>query len=206
MSEGYLHIMSTIHKSFKIRDYPTQEQRRQFARAEGATRYVHNRVLRAMDEHQKATGGYKSFIDMSREVTQWKRDPETLWLKEVPSTCITQGLRDLQTAFGHFFAKRAQYPKKARKQSGCAIRFQLDQRQDALFSAWAHRQVKIPTMGLMKMAQPERLPVTLPKMITLSRDSAGRYFISFGVEVDVNRLPVTGHTVGVDVGIKDLAA
>jgi len=61
-------------------------------------------------------------------------------------------------------------------------------------------------MGLMKMAQPERLPVTLPKMITLSRDSAGRYFISFGVEVDVNRLPVTGHAVGVDVGIKDLAA
>jgi len=110
MQEGYLYIMSRIHKSFKIRAYPTQEQRRQFARAEGATRYVHNRVLRAMDEHQKATGGYKSFIDMSREVTQWKKDPETLWLKELLSTFITQELRDLQTAFGHFFAKRAQYP------------------------------------------------------------------------------------------------
>ena len=197
--------MAMVYRAFKIRAYPTLEQRRLFARSEGACRFVRRKVLEEMNRYHQETGLYKTVIDMSREVTLWKREPHMAWLKEVPSGPINQELRDLGTAFQHFFAKRAQYPKKARKQFACAIRMQLDQRQQSLFTAWAAHLVKIPSFGILKIAQPERLPPVLPKMITLSRDAMGRYFVSFGVEVNVEALPPTQTSVGVDVGLRHLA-
>lgn len=46
--------MKTIRRAYKIRAYPTQEQRRLFARTEGACRYVYNRCLFELGESYKA--------------------------------------------------------------------------------------------------------------------------------------------------------
>ena len=198
--------MNTVSKSFKIRAYPTSEQRKLFAQTEGATRYVRNRVLREMDEFHKATGGYKSVIDMSREVTQWKKAPDTAWLAEIPSDPIAQELRDMDSAFKAFFAKRAKYPKKRRKMFGCAVRFVFDHRHAGKVSAWLDKALVLPKLGRIRLAQPERLPAAMPKLVTLIRDGAGRYFVAFAVEQDVAQLPPTQHSIGVDLGIKALAA
>jgi len=47
-----------IHKAVKIRAYPTQAQRRLFARTEGACRYVYNHALDALEKsyQQKKAG------------------------------------------------------------------------------------------------------------------------------------------------------
>jgi putative transposase len=190
-----------IMKAFKIRCYPTADQRRLFAQSEGACRYVRNRVLREMDEHHQATGDHLSVLDMGKRVTQWKKEPDTLWLGQLPSDPIAQELRDLDAAFKNFFAKRANYPKKKRKQFGCAIRFAFDQRHAGKVRAWNERRLVLPKLGVIKLTQPERLPVQMPKLVTLSRDGAGRYFVSFAVEVEIETLPAAG----VDVGVKDLA-
>lgn len=195
----------TIVKAFKVRCYPTVDQRRLFAQTEGATRYVRNRVLREMDEFHQMTGGYKSVVEMSREVTQWKKEAETLWLGQLPSDPIAQELRDLDTAFKNFFAGRAKYPKKKRKLFGCSIRFVFDQRHAGKVRAWNEQSLILPKLGKIRLAQPERLPVTMPKLVTLSRDGAGRYFVAFAVEAEMQALPATGVSVGVDVGIKALA-
>ena len=43
-----------------------------------------------------------------------------------------------------------------------------------------------------------------PSTVTLSRDAAGRYFVSCLCEFEPVSLPVTAKTVGIDVGLKDL--
>jgi putative transposase len=197
--------MATHIKAFKIRCYPTAEQRRLFAQTEGACRYVRNRVLREMDEFHQTTGVYKSVVEMSREVTKWKKEMETAWLAEIPSDPIAQELRDLDTAFKNFFAKRAKYPKKAKKRFGCSIRFVFDHRHTGKVKAWNNQSLVLPKLGTVRLAQPERLPSQMPKLVTLSRDGAGRYFVSFAVEVEVQHIPLTGVSVGVDLGIKVLA-
>jgi putative transposase len=198
-----------IIKAFKIRCYPSAEQRRLFAQTEGACRYVHNRVFRelgeAYAEFQRGEGERKSILDMSREVTQWKRQEDTAWLADIASDPISQELRDLDRAFQNFFAGRAKYPKKKRKRFGCSIRFVFDHRHAGKVRAWQARSLILPKLGALRLAQPERLPVQMPKLVTLSRDGAGRYFVSFAVEVDIQPLPATGVAVGVDVGIKTLA-
>jgi putative transposase len=43
-----------------------------------------------------------------------------------------------------------------------------------------------------------------PISVTISKDCAGRYFVSFAVEEQVFNLPKIDKTIGVDVGIKDI--
>jgi len=64
--------------------------------------------------------------------------------------------------------------------------------------------VSLPKLGALKLA--ESLPeVERPGLMTLSRDAAGRYHVSFCVQVESSLLPITHRVVGVDLGLKDLA-
>jgi putative transposase len=81
----------------------------------------------------------------------------------------------------------------------------FDQRHPGKVAGWQAQQVVLPKLGAVKLAQPDRLPSAMPKLITLRRDGAGRFFIAFGVEYQPETLPVTGVSLGVDVGIKSLA-
>jgi putative transposase len=150
-------------------------------------------------------GEKKTVIGMSREVTRWKRSEDTAWLKEITSDAISQELRDLDRAFQNFFAKRAKYPKRKKKHTGCAISLAFDHRHVGKVSAWKNRQLVLPKFGTVKLAQPERLPESMPKLVTMRRDSAGRFFVAFAVEQAVQVFPSTGLAVGVDVNIKHLA-
>jgi len=44
-----------------------------------------------------------------------------------------------------------------------------------------------------------------PTTVTISKDTAGRYFVSFLLEEDIQTLPVVSVMVGMDVGLKDVA-
>ena len=206
-------MLHPVQKAFKIRAYLTPDQRRAFAQAEGATRYVRRRVLTEMDGHFKATGTRKSLLEMGREVTQWKQREETAWLKDIPSDVIIQELRDLKQAFENFFralkgkqpGRKVGYPKLKRKSASGAIRFAFDHRHPGKVAGWTGKKVILPKLGMIKLAQPERLPVEMPKLVTLSRDSGGRFFISFSVKQTIEPLPETGVSVGVDLGLIDLA-
>lgn len=43
-----------------------------------------------------------------------------------------------------------------------------------------------------------------PSTVTISKDTAGRYFVSCLCEFEPASLPITVKTVGIDVGLKDL--
>jgi putative transposase len=64
--------------------------------------------------------------------------------------------------------------------------------------------LSLPKLGSLKLA--ESLPeVAQPDLVTLSRDSAGRYHVSFCAQVQTSLLPITHRVVGVDVGVTHLA-
>ena len=45
---------------------------------------------------------------------------------------------------------------------------------------------------------------SVPSTVTISKDAAGRYFVSCLCEFEPESLPITAKTVGIDVGLKDL--
>jgi putative transposase len=183
------------------RFYPTSEQAAILARTFGCARYVYNWALRlrtdAYYERQERIG----YHEASAALTTLKQQPETAWLNDVSSVPLQQALRHLDSAFRHFFEGRAKYPTFRKKRG----------RQAATYASSAFRwDAQARTVTLAKMETPldihwSRSFTGMPSTVTVSRDTAGRYFVSFLVEEDISPLPFTNAMVGVDVGLKDMA-
>lgn len=193
----------TIAKSYKLRFYPSTAQVEQLMLDFGAARFAFNTALDARSFCYRALGRSVSGVECSRAITELKADPDYAWLKSANSTVITQALRDLDAAYGNFFAGRAQYPNFRKKRGPQSARYQLDQRNiHRTFSA-ATETLILPKLGKLKLRWSQ--PITgVPKMATVSRDAVGDYYVSISCEIEINELPPTNKAVGIDLGIKDV--
>ena len=190
--------MRSITRSYRIRAYPNGAQRRLLERWFGATRWLWNTALGIRSEAYRVCGLRLTGNDLSRWLTQWKRTAGHEWLAAVPATCLTQCLRDQDAAFRNFFRPPRAVPE---------IQAQERRREPAVSgrgAGWARGVVSLPKLGSLKLA--ESLPkVERPDLVTLSRDAAGRYHVSFCAEVETSLLRITHRVVGVDVGLTHLA-
>ena len=59
--------------------------------------------------------------------------------------------------------------------------------------------LKITGLGEIKVRW-SRIPNGVPKMVSISKDAAGRYFVSMAIEEDIQPLPQIRKTVGIDLG------
>ncbi|MEV0663434.1 RNA-guided endonuclease InsQ/TnpB family protein [Actinomadura luteofluorescens] len=190
-----------VRRAFKYRFYPTSEQAAELSRTFGCVRLVYNKAL---EERTRAWNGEHrriSYVQSSAALTQWKKTPELAFLAEVSCVPLQQALRHLQTAFSNFFAKRAAYPRfKSRKRSRSSAEYTR--------SAFTWRDGHLT---LAKMTAPldirwsRPLPEgAVPSTVTVSRDSAGRWFVSILSQDTVTAAPAMNAAVGVDAGITSL--
>jgi putative transposase len=174
------------------------------ARTFGCVRLVWNRTLAARHARYQAESKGLSYAASDAALTAMKREPQFAFLNEVSSVPLQQALRHQHKAFEAFFAKRVRYPRFKSRHS----------RQSATYTRSAFR-MKSGTLHLAKTDAPLRFVWTWPDVdvasmdpttVTVARDPAGRWFVTFHVdEDDPTPLPATGESVGVDVGLKDLA-
>lgn len=150
----------------------------------------------------KENGKTIRYNQLCKALTTWKQQEELTFLQDVSNVNLQQSLKNLDTAFQNYFAGRARYPKfKSRKRSRMSVKY-----TKSGFS------IKNGRVKLAKMKEPLVLakgdnPVPWDKVtsITVSKDSDRRWFISVLCEVSVDELPITGKTIGIDLGVKDHA-
>jgi putative transposase len=171
------------------------------ARTFGSTRFVYNWAVRLRTDAYYQRQERIGYHEASAALTTLKQQPETAWLNEVSSVPLQQALRHLDKAFRNFFEGRANYPTFHKKHG----------RQAATYASSAFRwDAKARALTLAKMDSPldihwSRSFTGAPTTITISKDTAGRYFVSFLVEEEIDALPVVSAIVGVDMGLKDVA-
>jgi putative transposase len=115
---------------------------------------------------------------------------------------MQQALRHLQSAFANFFAKRAKYPTfKSRKRS----RLSAEYTRSAF--RWRGGQLTLAKMDApLNIVWSRPLPEEAePSTATVSKDAAGRWFVSLLVEEKITPLAPVERSVGVDAGITALA-
>ncbi len=182
----------------KYRFYPTPEQETLLSQSFGCVRFVYNQILRwrtdAFYQRQEKIG----YVQANAELTRIKQSGEFPWLNDVSSVPLQQCLRHQQAAFKNFFEGRARYPvfkKKRHRQSIELTRSAFSYRDGNIYIA----KSKEPLAIRWSRAVPGD-----PTTITISKDFAGRYFVSMLCEFTPETLPVTPKTVGLDVGIENL--
>ena len=186
------------HKALKQRFYPSDEQKEQLAQTFGCARFVYNSILRQRTDAYYNEGISIGYNEASKRLTTLKRNPDYSWLNDVSSVPLQQAIRNQQTAFKNFFNKRANYPTFKKKNSKQSIQYMKTAYQ------WSGEKLK-----LAKMNKPLRIKWTYKKpkeilSLTVSKDSADRYFVSMLVEFEPAKLTVTPKMIGIDLGIKEL--
>lgn len=192
--------MNTVTRAYKLRFYPNAEQEAFFLRAFGAARWVWNRSL---EFRQKAWRRRKASVngqDFSKLLTRLKREPSFTWLKAVPATVLVQKLRDQDTAFKNFFAGRARFPRFKKRGGHESIRFQVDQRVVASCYQPGHL-LRVPGLKTPLNVVWSRVPAGTPKMVTISRDPAGRWFVSLAVDEAIMPWSASTKAAGMDLGL-----
>ena len=183
--------------TYKFRAYPTPRQQRRLAREFGAARWVYNRGLETISRAWRERHERVTWVDFSRQVTKLKQ-AEVPWLREVSSYVLTQSIRDLEKAFKAFYAKRARHPRFKKKHGKQAVRYQLDSRRKNSYVAGS--LLVLPGLGPLKLVW-SRVPPGRPKMVTLKRDPAGRYFVFMAMDRETLPLPRADRVVGLDAGL-----
>ncbi len=192
-------------RAYRLRLYPTRGQARELARWFGHARWVWNWALAARRKAYARRGETLTSVDLSRMVTCMKRSNTLGWLSEVPSSCLAQKLRDLDAAYRNAFAGRARLPRFKSRRGVQRVRVEFDRRHAGKVRAWREGRMVLPRLGAVKL-RGRALPATIPKLVTVSRDRAGRWWASFAVEeVIAAKAPARRASIGVDVGVKHLA-
>ncbi len=187
-------------RAYKFRVYPTPEQAEMLAKTFGCARFAYNYMLRqrtnAWFQRQEKVG----YHETSAMLTALKKQPDFLWLNEVSSVPVQQSLRHLQTAFGNFFARRNKYPTFKKKDGAQSAEYTT-----SAFK-WDGKQLKIAKAGVLNI----RFSRTIPKAaivttVTVSKDTAGRYFVSMLCTDQVQAKPTVESKVGIDLGLTHFA-
>ena len=190
-----------VKRAYKFRFYPTPEQEMVLAKTFGCARFAYNYMLRLRTDAWMQRQERIGYHETSAALTTLKKQPEYAWLNEVSSVPVQQSLRHLQSAFINFFAKRARYPQYKRKDSPQSAEYTT-----SAFK-WGGKSLK-----LAKMNEPLaiRWSRTIPKAakvttVTVSKDFAGRYFVSLLCDDVVAKEPAVDDKIGIDLGLTHFA-
>lgn len=194
---------------YNYQAYPDAAQRRALASAFGCARVVWNDCLRDRKEAHAAGLPYAKSADLSRlRITQAKRTEERAWLADVSAVVLQQSLGDLDTAYKNFFdsingkrqGRKVGPPRyKSKKDTRQSIRLNTN-----AFCLQENGTVYVAKVGNLKVKWSRRLPA-VPTSLTVTKDSCGRYFLSFVVDTEPDILPGLEAESGIDLGLSAFA-
>lgn len=188
-----------IRQGFKFRLKPKHPQivkMRQFA---GCCRFVWNKALAVEKENYTETGKRLGYNKLAGLLVDWKKDPETAFLKEVHSQILQQSLKDLDTAYKNFFEKRAERPKFKKRGVHDSFRypqgFKLDEENSRIF---------LPKIGWVKYFN-HRKVIGIPKNVTVSQ-SCDNWYVSIQTERSIEEpVHASNSEIGIDMGVAHFA-
>ena len=193
-------IVAQVKARYQYRIYPTDQQRKLLAQLFGCVRVCWNDALALCryDKVVKTSALQKVFITLA------KKTEARSWLSDVSSIPLQQSIADLGVAYKNFFArlksgKKAGYPKFKKRSNQQSARF-----TPGGFSI-KRGKVYLAKIGLLSTKWSRVLPPK-PSSVTVIKDCANRYFLSFVVEVEQKSEPASRESIGVDLGISIFAA
>ena len=188
---------------YQYRFYPSSQQQQSLAQLFGCCRVVWNDALALCKKSEKLPSNndlQKLFL------TQAKKTLEREWLSDVSSVPLQQSVADLGVAYKNFFDSLK--GKRKGKQLGSPKFKKRANQQSARFTVSGFsikgEEVYLAKIGNIKPVWSRELP-SAPSSVTVIKDCANRYFLSFVVEIKTVNIEAKNPSIGIDLGIKTFA-
>ncbi len=191
--------------SFKTALIPHNKQETLFRKASGTARHAYNWANAQIQEILAIRGTDKTVklptaIDLHKKLVVEVKSVNQ-WYYEVNKNVPQKALADCRTAWDRCLKKISKRPRFKKK--GQHDSFYLESGTKAKPGIKNDgKRVRLPSIGWVRLAEP--LPVTAVHNCVISRQ-ANRWLISIKVEIEKPNVDPNRPTVGVDIGIKELA-
>ena len=186
-----------IRKTYKFKLKTNQTLARKLAQFAGCSRLVWNKGLAFQKERLNAKQSCLSYAGLTKELTQWKKQEDLFFLKQVHSQALQQSLKNLSQALKEAFDKTnpKQFPKFKKKGQRDSFRypqgFKIDNDNGRVF---------LPKIGWVRYNKSQQVE-GITKNVTVSKKGK-HWFISIQVEID---LEIPKHPsrsiIGGDLGV-----
>lgn len=188
-------------KGLKIRLYPTSEQEQLMWQHIGSMRFVYNWALARRSDEYNTSGKKLSVADLGKELTQLKQTEELAWMYEISNATLKEAIRDLDKAYSNFFNGKG-FPRfKSRKRSKAKFYSRYDKVR------FKDGKVNLEKIGKVRCRHDYDIDLTQVQKFSNPRVSHnGRcWVLSVGVEVGQEQAEFTDISLGIDLGVKQLA-
>lgn len=196
-------LIRNMKARYQYRFYPTRQQQQSLAQLFGCCRVVWNDALALCRNSEKLP----SNNDLQKLViTQAKKTVEREWLSTVSNIPLQQSVANLGFAYKNYFdslkgkrkGRKVGKPRFKKKNNQQSARFRIGG-----FSIKSE-SVYLAKIGVVNPVWSKELPSN-PSSVTVIKDCANRYFLSFVVEVEPIRVDAKNQNIGIDLGIKTFA-
>ena len=192
----------------KIRLKPTTEQEILFRKSAGVSRWAYNfflgeneRIYREYIDNGKIGKKSISEGDVRKYINNVLKPTTHSWLKEVGSNVMKQGVKDASLALQRYFKGLSGKPKfksKHKDRPSFYVNYESLSRKQGGFQG--------EKIGFVKTSE------ALPKLNKNEKYSNPRitfngkyWYLSVGYEVQENTVELTDESLGIDLGVKELA-
>jgi len=215
-----------LHRAYKYRLYPTEEQAAQLNQSFAAVRWVYNAALEQRNVYGRAQGTDFFYRDsgfsaprQSKELHYGPKngqagmadDEDLSWITATPKDCLDGALRDLDKAFKRFFDGI----KKGTGEGYPSFR-SADRNNSISFKAWQRKKsseksvstpvvvfgqdcVKLPKIGRVKYKRHRKFYGD-PKTIEVVREGR-EFYVILVTEHKFKTIKHKGAAVGLDLGV-----
>ncbi|MDV5115154.1 transposase [Clostridium perfringens] len=182
----------------KVRLYPSELQEQKLLQSVGTARFIYNWTLARQEENYKNGGKFISDGVLRKELTQLKKS-ELSWLNEVSNNVSKQAVKDACNAYKRFFKGLSDKPRfKSRKNSKKSF-----YNDNIKLKVKENRLVNIEKVGWIKTN--EQLPIGVKYSNPRISYDNKYWYISVGIEQEQIKEDLTDVSLGIDLGLKDLA-
>ena len=190
---------------------PNNKQLTKLFQYAGCARFAYNWAITREQDNYKQGNKFLSDNDLRKEFTQLKKQSEYKWLNEVSNNVTKQAIKDACNAYKRFFKRCCKHPKlKSKKHSTPSFY------QDNVKIQFTNTHVKVEGFSMskkknkqklnwIKLCEKGRIPTNCKYMNPRFTYDGLYWYISVGIEVDENNILPSNESIGIDLGIKDLA-
>lgn len=198
-------------KSIKVMLKPNNKQRSKLFQYANTARFAFNWTLGIQQENYKNGGKFISDNDLRKQFTQLKKSKDFLWLNSVSNNVTKQAIKDACEAYKKFFKGLSKYPKfKSKRKSKPSFY------QDTFKIQFTETHVKME--GFASSTKKNKQKLNWIRLAEKNRIQFGEnikyynpritfdglnWWISVGVDSDINYYPYQSDGVGIDLGLKD---
>ena len=184
----------------KVRLEPNNKHESKLFQSAGVSRWAYNWTLARQEENYTNSGKFISNFDLRKELTVLKKTKELKWLNCYSNNITKQAIKDACDAYYKFFNGLSEKPKfKSRKRS------QPKFYQDTHKIKFKDGKVRLEKIGWVNLSEKNRIPENANYSNPRVKFDGVQWYISVSIEVEQETVELTDESIGIDVGVKDLA-